>query len=78
VWDEFLEWASRTYPKEGELSRQEAIEYEILQLRMRIVQATHEIPPPGCDDHLRSPDYLPPPGSEWPPKIRLVADKGRG
>jgi hypothetical protein len=58
-----------------EADRKEAWrKYEILQLKMRIVLATHDHPPPGWDADLRSPDYLPPPGSEWPPTIRLVAD----
>jgi hypothetical protein len=53
--------------------------YEILQLKTRLIKATCQLPPPGWDDHLRSPDYLPPPGLDWPPKIRLVADnKERG
>jgi hypothetical protein len=63
--------------RRDEADRREAWRtYEILQLRAKIVMATHELPPPGWDDDLRSPDYLPPPGLDWPPKIRLVA-KGR-
>ena len=49
--------------------------------------ATMEIPPPNYADDLLSPDYLPPPGSEWPPTtivkdpasgFRIVRDKERG
>jgi hypothetical protein len=68
--------------RRDEADRKEAWrKYEILQRKVQIVMATRDHPPPGWDDDLRSPDYLPPPGSEWPPKIRLVADnrdKGRG
>jgi hypothetical protein len=66
--------------RRDEADRKEAWRaYEVLQRKSRIVMATHELPPPGWDDDLRSPDYLPPPGSDWPPKIRLVADnKERG
>jgi hypothetical protein len=42
-------------------------EYELSQLRTRIILATHDIPPKGWDDVLTSPDYLPPEGDEWPP-----------
>ena len=56
-----------------EADRREAWrEYEIGQLKMKIVLATHDHPPKGWDDHLRSPDYLPPPGDEWPPTGRTA------
>ena len=42
-------------------------EYERGRLKMDIVLATNNHPPKGWDDHLRSPDYLPPPGNDWPP-----------
>jgi excisionase family DNA binding protein len=38
----------------------------------------------GWDSDLRSPDYLPPPGSDWPPgreqsgRLKLVYDRDRG
>jgi hypothetical protein len=60
-------------------------EYEIFQLQAEIVLATMDHPPPGWDSKLRSPDYLPPPGDEWPPsdrgpdgKLILFPDKKRG
>ena len=42
-------------------------EYELSQLRTKIILATRDIPPKGWDDVLTSPDYLPPEGDEWPP-----------
>src|SRR6516225_4290500 len=45
-------------------------EYEINQLQAEIVLATLDHPPKGWDSVLRSPDYLPPPGDEWPPTGR--------
>jgi len=60
-------------------------EYEINQLQAEIVLATLDHPPPGWDSVLRRPDYLPPPGDEWPPtgrgpdgKLILFPDKKRG
>jgi hypothetical protein len=54
-----------------EADRKEAWrQYEIDKLLREIVLATMDHPPKGWDDHLRSPDYLPPPGDEWPPTGR--------
>jgi hypothetical protein len=54
-----------------EADRKEAWrEYEIDQLLLKIVMATMDHPPKGWDSDLRSPDYLPPPGDEWPPTGR--------
>src|SRR6516164_5178316 len=60
-------------------------EYEINQLQAEIVLATLDHPPPGWDSVLRRPDYLPPPGDEWPPtdrgpdgKLILFRSKERG
>jgi len=54
-----------------EADRKEAWrEYEINQLQTKIVLATMDHPPKGSDAELRSPDYLPPPGDEWPPSDR--------
>ena len=71
--------------RRDEADRKEAWrQYERLQLKIRIVKATRQMPPKGCDDALRSPDYLPPPGSDWPPgreqsgRLKLVYDKDRG
>jgi hypothetical protein len=52
-----------------ETDRREAWrEYECMRRRTRLILAAREIPPPGWDDDLRSPDYLPPPGDDnWPP-----------
>ena len=72
--------------RRGEADRKEAWrEYEIDQRQIKLVLATMDHPPPGWDDDLRSPDYLPPPGDEWPPtgrtadgKLILFPDKKRG
>jgi hypothetical protein len=55
--------------RRGEADRREAWrEYERMRRRTRLILATHQIPPPGWDDDLRGPDYLPPPGDDnWPP-----------
>jgi hypothetical protein len=45
-------------------------EYELNQLQAEIIMATLDHPPKGWDSVLRSPDYLPPPGEEWPPTGR--------
>jgi hypothetical protein len=45
-------------------------EYEINQLQAEIILETLDHPPPGWDSVLLSPDYLPPPGNEWPPSDR--------
>jgi hypothetical protein len=51
-----------------EADRREAWrEYECMRRRTRLILAAREIPPPGWDDDLRSPDYVPPPGDAWPP-----------
>jgi hypothetical protein len=69
--------AKRIAPQTVHLTRREETdrreawrEYEISQLQIKIVLATMDHPPKGWDDHLRSPDYLPPPGDEWPPSNR--------
>jgi hypothetical protein len=72
--------------RQSEVDRKEAWrKYEIDQLLMQIVMATMDHPPKGWDSALRSPDYLPPPGDEWPPtdrapdrKLILFPDKKRG
>ena len=69
-----------------EADRKEAWrEYEITQLQQKIILATLDHPPQGWDSALRSPDYLPPPGDEWPPsdrgpdgKLILFRPKERG
>lgn len=69
-----------------EADRKEAWrEYEINQLQTKIVLATMDHPPKGRDAELRSPDYLPPPGDEWPRsdqgpggKLILFRPKERG
>ena len=66
-----------------EADRREAWrEYEIGQRRKELIMATRQIPPKGWDADLRSPDYLPPPGSEWPPSgwnpDRIYGRKERG
>src|SRR6516225_9806775 len=59
-----------------ETDRREAWrEYEISKLQREIVLATLDHPPKGWDDHLRSPDYLPPPGDGWPPTGRTADGK---
>jgi hypothetical protein len=81
--------AKRIAPQTVHLTRREETdrreawrEYEISKLQREIVLATLDHPPKGWDDHLRSPDYLPPPGDEWPPtgrgpdgKLILFPDK---
>jgi hypothetical protein len=72
--------------RRDEADRREAWrEYEIRRRKMDLVKATHQMPPPGWTDDLRSPDYLPPPGSGWPPgseersgRLKLVYDRDRG
>jgi len=69
-----------------EADRKEAWrEYEIHELQAKIILATLDHPPPGWDSALRSPDYLPPPGDQWPPsdrgpdgKLILLRPKERG
>jgi hypothetical protein len=69
-----------------EADRKEAWrEYEIWELRREIIMATLDHPPKDFDADLRSPDYLPPPGDEWPPtgrgpdgKLLLFPEKKRG
>ena len=73
--------------RQSELDRKEAWrDYELWCLKRDIVMATRDHPPKGWDDDLRSPDYLPPPGDEWPPgyvertgrgNLKLVYDKDR-
>jgi hypothetical protein len=84
--------AKKIAPQTVHLTRREEVdrkeawrEYEIFQLQTKIVLATLDHPPPGWDSHLRSPDYLPPPGDEWPPsnrgpdgKLILFRPKERG
>ena len=41
--------------------------YEIWDLKRAIVQHTGQMPPLGYASVLLNPDYLPPPGSDWPP-----------
>ena len=54
--------------RRDEMDRKEAWrEYEIRRRKMDLIKATHQIPPKGWADDLRSPDYLPPPGDHWPP-----------
>ena len=68
-----------------ETDRREAWrEYEISQRQIKLVLATMDHPPKGWDDDLRSPDYLPPPGDDWPPtgrrsdgRLILFPDKDR-
>jgi len=56
-----------------EADRREAWrEYEIRQRRTKLIMATRQIPPPNYADDLRSSDYLPPPGSDWPPSDRTA------
>jgi hypothetical protein len=74
------------HTRQSETDRKEAWrEYEIDQRQIKIVLATMDHPPKGWDADLRSPDYLPPPGDEWPPigctpdgKLILFPDKKRG
>ena len=68
--------------RRDEADRREAWRaYEILRRKIDLVKATRQQPPPGWADDLRSPDYLPPPGSDWPPgreqsgRLRLVYDR---
>ena len=81
--------SKRIAPQTVHLTRREEVdrkeawrEYEISQLKLRIILATTQHPPKGWDDDLQSPDYLPPPGDEWPPtgrgpdgKLILFPDK---
>jgi hypothetical protein len=69
--------AKKISPQTVHLTRREEVdrkeawrEYEIFQLQTKIVLATMDHPPKGWDSALRSPDYLPPPGDEWPPSDR--------
>src|SRR6516225_10662856 len=68
--------------RRDEADRREAWRaYEILRRKIDLVKATRQQPPPGWADDLRSPDYLPPPGNDWPPgreqsgRLRLVYDR---
>ena len=68
-----------------EADRKEAWrEYGIGRRKMDLIKATHQHPPPGWADDLRSPDYLPPPGSDWPPgtaerraRLKIVYDRDK-
>ena len=69
--------AKKIAPQTVHLTRREEADrkeawraYEITQLQQKIVLATLDHPPKGWDSHLLSPDYLPPPGDEWPPSNR--------
>jgi hypothetical protein len=71
--------------RRDEADRREAWRaYEILRRKIDLVKATRQMPPKGWDSDLRSPDYLPPPGNDWPPgreqsgRLRLVYDRDRG
>jgi hypothetical protein len=72
--------------RRDEADRREAWrQYEILRRKIDLVKATRQMPPKGWDSDLRSPDYLPPPGDQWPPgsgersgRLKLVYDKDRG
>jgi hypothetical protein len=72
--------------RQSEADRKEAWrKHEIDERLMKIVMATMDHPPKGWDSDLRSPDYLPPPGSDWPPtgrtpdgKLILFPEKKRG
>ena len=84
--------AKRIAPQTVHLTRREEAdrkeawrEYELWHLKCKIVMATMDHPPPGWDSALRSPDYLPPLGDEWPPtdrgpdgKLILFRPKERG
>jgi hypothetical protein len=77
-------WPEReSWPVPEDMQRvalDEIATHEIRRRRMDLIKATHQIPPKGWADDLRSPDYLPPPGSDWPPGtgLRLVhGDKDR-
>ena len=68
-----------------ETDRKEAWrKHEIGERRWRLILATHQIPPKGWDSDLRSPDYLPPPGNDWPPgtaersgRLKVVYDRDK-
>jgi hypothetical protein len=63
--------------RRAEADRREAWrEYERGRLKMDIVKATHDHPPKGWDDALRSPDYLPP-AEGWPPRGGLIRSKDK-
>jgi hypothetical protein len=64
--------------RHAEADRREAWrEYEIGRLKMDIIKATSAHPPKGWADALRSHDYLPPPGDEWPPQGGLFPKRDR-
>ena len=83
--------AKRIAPQTVHLTRREEVdrkeawrEYEISQRKLKLILATMDHPPKGWDDDLRSPDYLPPPGDDWPPtgrrsdgRLILFPDKDR-
>ena len=84
--------ARKVMPQTIHLTRREETDrreawrvYEIRRRKMDLVIATRQMPPKGWDSDLRSPDYLPPPGNDWPPgtaersgRLKLVYDKDRG
>jgi len=49
--------------------------YEIRRRKIDLVKATNAPPPHGWDSDLRSADYLPPPGDDWPPLGGLTPDR---
>src|SRR6516164_6485494 len=74
--------AKKIAPQTVHLTRREEVdrkgawrEYHISQRQIKLVLATMDHPPKGWDDDLRSPDYLPPPGDEWPPTGRTPDGK---
>jgi hypothetical protein len=83
--------AAKVMPQTVHLTRRDEIDrkeawrkHEIEQRRWRLIMATHQIPPRGYADDLKSPDYLPPPGDHWPPgsdrssgRLKLVYDRER-
>jgi hypothetical protein len=52
--------------------------YERWQLKKQIVIETHDLPPPGWDDHLQRDTYVGPPEGNAMPPVRVVTDPVSG
>jgi hypothetical protein len=76
--------AKRIMPQTVHVTREQEVDrkkawrnYEIWDRKRKLIMATMQIPPPNYADDLLRPDYLTPPGEEWPPTT-IVRDPASG